>query len=211
MKESEENVNRNQQFIAESIGQSIEVKEKILADKSFLALVGMVAGVTIKALRLGHKVLLAGNGGSAADAQHIAGELVNRFRFDRPALPAIALSTDTSVLTCIANDSSFENVFARQVEALGARGDVFIGISTSGNSPNILNAFKVCRKKKIVTIGFTGRNGTAMEKKCDYCIAVPSADTPRIQESHIMIAHILCDIIEKEMFGMLERPKCSER
>jgi len=189
------------EFIADSISQSIEVKRRILADKAFMALISRVAEAAVKALRAGRKILLAGNGGSAADAQHIAGELINRFRFDRPALPAVALSTDTSVLTCIANDSSFENVFARQVEALGAAGDMFIGISTSGKSPNVLNALKTCRKRRIVTVGLTGQNSAMMEKLCDYCLAVPCADTPRIQEAHIMIAHVLCDIIEKSLFG----------
>jgi len=192
---------KNVEFIADCISQSVEIKRRILADKSFLALIGKTAEAIVKALRGGHKVLLAGNGGSAADAQHIAGELVNRFRFDRPALPAVSLTTDTSVLTCIANDSSFENVFARQVEALGRAGDVFIGISTSGRSPNILKALQVCRRKKVVTVGFTGEKIAKMEKLCDYCIAIPSADTPRVQESHITVAHIICDIVEKSMFG----------
>ena len=187
-------------FISETIQQSINVKQNILADRSFIALVAQVANASVKVYRSGHKIMLAGNGGSAADAQHIAGELVNRFRFDRPALPAIALSTDTSVMTSIANDSSFQNVFSRQVQALGVRGDMFIGISTSGSSENILKALKQCRKLKIISVGFTGEKNEKMEKFCDYCFAVPSEDTPRVQEAHIMIGHILCDLIESSLF-----------
>ncbi|MFC1454091.1 SIS domain-containing protein, partial [Verrucomicrobiota bacterium] len=124
----------------------------------------------------------------------------NRFRFNRPALPAIALSTDTSVMTSIANDSSFDNVFVRQIQALGVRGDMFIGMSTSGNSTNILKALKQCRAMKITTVGFTGQKTSKMTKLCDYCLAFPSSDTPRVQEAHITVAHIICDIIEKSLF-----------
>ena len=191
------NINK---FINETIQQSINVKLKILADRSFVALVARVANAAVKVYRSGHKIMLAGNGGSAADAQHLAGELVNRFRFDRPALPAIALTTDTSVLTCIANDSDFKNIFARQVQALGVKGDMFIGISTSGSSPNVLKALEQCRSMKIVSVGLTGRNSAKMEKLCDYCLAVPSEDTPRVQEAHITIGHILCELIESSLF-----------
>jgi len=191
------NINK---FINETIQQSINVKLKILADRSFVALVARVANAAVKVYRSGHKIMLAGNGGSAADAQHLAGELVNRFRFDRPALPAIALTTDTSVLTCIANDLSFKNIFARQVQALGVKGDMFIGISTSGSSPNVLKALEQCRSMKIVSVGLTGRNSAKMEKLCDYCLAVPSEDTPRVQEAHITIGHILCELIESSLF-----------
>jgi D-sedoheptulose 7-phosphate isomerase len=191
------NINR---FIVDAVRQSIDVKNDILADPAFCALVGRVADAAVKVYRSGHKIMLAGNGGSAADAQHLAGELVNRFRFDRPALAAIALSTDTSVMTSIANDSAFDNVFARQVEALGARGDMFIGISTSGNSANVLNALKQCRKMKIITVGLTGRKRSKMTGLCDYCLAFPSSDTPRVQEAHIMIGHVICDIVEKSLF-----------
>lgn len=187
-------------FISETIQQSISVKQNILADRSFVALMAKVANAAVKVYRSGHKIMLAGNGGSAADAQHLAGELVNRFRFDRPALPAIALSTDTSVLTSIANDSSFNNVFARQVQALGVKGDLFIGISTSGSSPNVLKALKQCRTMKIISVGLTGQKSAKMGRLCDYCFAVPSEDTPRVQEAHIMIGHILCDLIESSLF-----------
>lgn len=190
-------------FISGTIQQSIDVKQTILADRSFMALVAQVATAAVKVFRSGHKIMLAGNGGSAADAQHLAGELVNRFRFDRPALPALALSTDTSVMTSIANDSSFENVFARQVEALGVKGDMFIGISTSGSSPNVLKALKQCRAMKIISVGFTGgksEKSAKMGKLCDYCLAVPSENTPRVQEAHIMIGHIICDLVESNLF-----------
>ena len=192
------NINK---FISETIQQSINVKQNILADRSFIALVGRVASAAVKVYRSGHKIMLAGNGGSAADAQHIVGELVNRFRFNRPALPAIALSTYTSLMTSIDNDSSFANIFARQVMALGVRGDMFVGISTSGNSANILKALKLCRENKIISVGLTGQKISKMTKLCDYCLAFPSSDTPRVQEAHITVAHIICDIIEKSLFN----------
>lgn len=188
-------------FITHQIKASIEVKQAILADAAMIGTIQQVAAAAIKAYRDGHKLLLAGNGGSAGDAQHIAGEMVNRFRFDRPALPAVALSTDTSVLTAIGNDISFEQVFARQIEALGMAGDMFIGISTSGKSPNIIRALQVCKKKGIIRVGFTGQSGGEMVSCCDYCLAVPSHETPRIQEAHILIAHIFCALVEEALFG----------
>lgn len=189
------------QFITHQIKASIEVKQAIMADAGMISQIQQVAAAAIRAYRQGHKVLLAGNGGSAGDAQHIAGEMVNRFRFDRPALPAISLVTDASVLTAIGNDSGFEQVFARQVEALGAAGDIFIGISTSGKSPNIIRALQACANKKIMRIGFTGQDGGEMAQHCDYCLSVPSRETPRIQEAHILIAHIFCALVEEELFG----------
>ncbi len=187
-------------FIKTQISDSIKVKKALLQKPAFIKRLEMAAMCIVKAYREGHKLLLAGNGGSAADAQHIAGELVNRFRFDRPALPAVALSTDTSVLTSIGNDSDFGQVFARQIQALGAAGDVFIGISTSGNSNNIIQALRVCGRKGIVGIGLTGQSGGKMKAFCDYCLQVPSKEIPRIQEAHILIAHILCGIIEESLF-----------
>ncbi len=187
--------------IRTQIGGSIKVQQALLRNPGFLKTLAAAARCVIEAYRGGHKLLLAGNGGSAADAQHIAGELVNRFRFDRPALPAVALSTDTSVLTAVGNDAGFDRVFARQVEALGAAGDVLIGISTSGNSPNILKALQACRKQGMIGIGLTGRTGGKMRALCDVCIRVPSADTPRIQEAHGLIAHILCGLVEDALFG----------
>ena len=189
------------QFITHQIKASIEVKQAILADTAMIATLRQTAEAAIQAYRNGHKLLLAGNGGSAGDAQHIAGEMVNRLRFDRPALPAVALSTDTSVLTAIGNDISFEQVFARQVEALGMAGDMFIGISTSGKSPNIIRALQVCEKKRIIRVGFTGQGGGEMASYCDYCLAMPARETPRIQEAHILIAHIFCALVEEALFG----------
>lgn len=187
--------------IKTQIGGSLKVKQALLRDAAFLKTMEAVARCLVGAYRGGHKLLLAGNGGSAGDAQHMAGELVNRFRFDRPALPAVALSTDTSVLTAIGNDSGFDRVFARQVEALGVAGDVFIGISTSGNSSNILKALRACRKRRLITIGLTGKSCGKMKPLCDYCIPIPSADTPRVQEAHILVVHILCDLVEDALFG----------
>ena len=145
--------------------------------------------------------MIAGNGGSAADAQHIAAELVSRFYFDRPGLPSIALTTDSSMLTAIGNDYGYDQLFARQVQANGVAGDVFIGISTSGSSRNVVNALKVSKEMGLVTVGLTGETGGEMKALCDYCICVPSRETPRIQEVHILIGHILCAIVEEAMFG----------
>jgi len=154
----------------------------------------------IKSLSMGGKVLIFGNGGSAADAQHIAAEFVNRFRINRKPLAAIALTTDTSVLTSIANDFDYDEVFAKQVEALAQEGDVVIGISTSGNSPNVVRGLDAAKRKGAVTAGFTGINPGAMAPLCDIVIGAASSDTPRIQEVHIFLAHSLCDLVEKELF-----------
>ncbi len=154
----------------------------------------------VEALRAGRKILAFGNGGSAADAQHFAAELVNRFGFDRPALAAIALTTDSSILTSVANDSDFRMVFRRQVEALGSEGDVALAISTSGNSPNVLEAVTACREKKVKTIGLAGRDGGALSDQVALCLTVPHRETSRIQEVHSMIVHLLCQIIEDELF-----------
>lgn len=193
-----ENINS---YIKGHFKDSILTKEQILKDENLLELIKNVSLEVIKAYKNGNKTLIAGNGGSAADAQHIAGEFVSRFYFDRPGIASIALTTDTSILTAIGNDYGYENIFSRQVEAQGVKGDVFIGISTSGNSKNILKALESCKKKEILSIGLTGKNGGAMDKMCDYCIKVPSSCTPRIQESHIIISHIICAIVEEELFG----------
>ena len=157
--------------------------------------------IATEALKNGHKILLCGNGGSAADAQHIAAELVGRYGFDRASLPSLSLTTDTSNLTAIGNDYGYDKVFSRQLEGMGQRGDLFIGISTSGNSQNIINAFEVAKQKGITTVALVGRDGGMMAKMADMAIVVPSESTPRIQESHILIGHIICDIIEKEIFA----------
>lgn len=188
------------EYITKQISDSVEVKTKILQDGDLLKQIEAVANKTIEAYKNNKKTLIAGNGGSAADAQHIAGEFVSRFYFDRPGLASIALTTDTSILTAIGNDYGYERVFARQVEANGANGDVFIGISTSGNSKNIVEAIKSAKERGIFTVGFTGAKGGIMKEMCDICICVPSNETPRIQESHIVIGHIICAIVEKEMF-----------
>jgi D-sedoheptulose 7-phosphate isomerase len=156
-----------------------------------------------QACRAQAKILIAGNGGSAADAQHFAGELVSRFYFDRPALAAIALTTDSSILTAVGNDYGYEDVFARQIQALGQPGDVFIAISTSGNSPNILKAIDAAKARGLTVIGLTGQSGGKMKPLCDICICAPSDSTPRIQECHLVIEHTLCACIEEAMFGDL--------
>ncbi len=169
-------------------------------DTRLQSTLAQAAKACIEALRRGNKILFAGNGGSAADAQHLAGELVSRFNYDRPGLPAFALTTDTSVLTAIGNDYGYEYLFARQIEAVGMSGDVFIGISTSGRSPNVLNALRKARDKGLVTVGFTGRMGGEMPHLCDYCLHVPADATPRIQEGHISLGHTLCWLIERALF-----------
>lgn len=169
-------------------------------DAALHAAMAAVATACIAALRQGKKILFAGNGGSAADAQHLAGELVSRFNYDRPGLPAFSLSTDTSVLTAIGNDYGYEHLFARQLEAVGNAGDVFIGISTSGRSPNIIKALQVARAKGLLTVGLTGRGGGLMPELCDHCLRVPSDLTPRIQEGHIAMGHSICQLIESQLF-----------
>jgi D-sedoheptulose 7-phosphate isomerase len=164
-------------------------------------LLAEVAQALIAAFRAGKKVLLCGNGGSAADAQHLAAEFVGKFYFDRPALPAEALTVNTSSLTAIGNDYSFDVVFSRQVEAFGAAGDVLIGITTSGNSRNVVEAFRVARQRGILTVGLTGASGGTLKAAADYCICIASTDTPRIQEHHILVGHILCELVEQALFG----------
>jgi D-sedoheptulose 7-phosphate isomerase len=173
----------------------------MLDDHGLLDLVRNVAGECIAAYRRGNRILLAGNGGSAADAQHIAAELVGRYAFDRSGLPAIALTTDSSMLTAIGNDYGYEAVFKRQLEANGSAGDVFIGISTSGKSANILTVLRRARDLGIKTVGLAGQDAAEMRPLCDYCLQVPSSSTPRIQEAHIMIGHIICGLVEEALFG----------
>jgi D-sedoheptulose 7-phosphate isomerase len=192
------------EIIKEQISKSIEVKKTLLSDEKTLEKINRAAQVITDAYRKGNKTLLAGNGGSAADAQHIAGEFVSRFYFDRPGIPSIALTTDTSILTAIGNDYGYDRLFSRQVQAQGVSGDVFIGISTSGNSENIVKALETCKEKGIFTVGLTGSKPCQMDMLCDICIKVPSTETPRIQECHILIAHILCCIVEENLFGDLK-------
>lgn len=188
-------------FIRRQVEDSYNLKGAILANQDLLHTIQKVAAIAIEAYRSGNKIMLGGNGGSAADSQHIAGEFVSRFYFDRPGLPAIALSTDTSILTAIGNDYGYEKLFARQIQAHGKAGDLFIGISTSGNSPNVVKALEMCKELGIITVGFTGQSGGKMSELCDYCIKVPSSETPRIQEAHILIGHIICAVVEEEIFG----------
>ena len=188
-------------YIKEHFKDSINTKEKILQDENLLSLIREVALECIKEYKNGNKTILAGNGGSAADAQHIAAEFVSRFYFDREGLPSIAITTDSSILTAIGNDYGYERLFARQIEAQAKKGDIFIGISTSGNSANIIEALKMCKSKGVISVGLTGESGGKMRDLCDYCIKVPSNKTPRIQESHILIGHIICAIVEEELFG----------
>lgn len=182
------------------IEESIRTKQMLLADEALMTRIARIAGLMVDAYKTGHKTLWAGNGGSAADAQHMAGELVNKFTFDRPGLPALSLSTDTSIITAIGNDYGFERLFARQVEAQGCPGDVFIGISTSGKSKNLVEALKACREKGITSVAIVGANPCPMDDY-DYVIHVPSTVTPRIQECQTLIGHILCYIVEQEIFG----------
>ena len=182
------------------VAESIRVKQALLADDALIGQVAAIAGVVVDAYRAGHKTLWAGNGGSAADAQHMAGELVNKFSFDRPGLAALSLSTDTSIITAVGNDYGFDRLFARQVEAQGCAGDVFIGISTSGKSPNLVNALQACRDKGITSVAIVGANPCPMDDY-DHVIHVPSTVTPRIQECQTLIGHILCYIVEQELFG----------
>lgn len=186
----------------EQIAQAQAVLQLMSHDEPLLRQLDGATQACIQALQSGGKVLLAGNGGSAADAQHIAGELVSRFAYDRPGLAAVALTTDTSILTAIGNDYGYEALFARQVQALGRRGDVFIAYSTSGRSPNIVKALQTARSQGLCTIGFTGNRGGPMHELCDHLLAVPSPETPKIQEAHLVLGHILCGLIERALFPL---------
>ncbi|MGD9718298.1 MAG: D-sedoheptulose 7-phosphate isomerase [Sulfurimonadaceae bacterium] len=189
------------EYIKDQIKKSYETKQAIYQNEALLDAIAAVARECVALYKTDKKTILAGNGGSAADAQHIAAELVGRYGFDRPSIPSLALTTDTSNLTAIGNDYGYDQVFSRQLEGMGQRGDIFIGISTSGNSTNIVKAFESAKKKGIKTVALVGRDGGLMAKMADMAIIVPSDSTPRIQESHILIGHILCDIIEKEIFA----------
>lgn len=185
--------------IEKSLNESISVKSEVLSNS--VGTITKIATMAVDALRDGHSLYFMGNGGSAADAQHISGELVGRYKKDRKSLPALALTTDTSVLTAISNDFGYEYCFEKQVEAFVKNGDVVFGLSTSGNSTNIINALKLAGKIGAKTIGFTGRDGGKIKDIVDVCLMVPSSETPRIQECHITVGHILCSIIENELFG----------
>jgi D-sedoheptulose 7-phosphate isomerase len=194
-----ENVVRS--YIAAQIRETQRIMASMLDDVSLLRDVEQAVTACVVSLRAGGKIIFAGNGGSAADAQHMAGEFVSRFAFDRPGLPALALTTDTSILTAIANDYGYEKVFSRQIRALGRSGDVLVGYSTSGKSPNLLAAFEAAREVGLVCIGLTGNRGGPMRELCHFLLEVPSADTPKIQEGHLVLGHVLCGLVEREMFG----------
>jgi D-sedoheptulose 7-phosphate isomerase len=186
-------------FIREQIGATRALLDALLADEALLAATEESARLCVDALRAGGKILLAGNGGSASDAQHLAGELVGRLNFERPGLAALALTADTAVLTALGNDYGYDRVFARQVEALGRRGDVFVGFSTSGRSKNVLAALEASRAQGLVTVGFAGRGGGDMPALCDALLLVRAENTQNIQEAHIVLGHILCAIVEREL------------
>ena len=194
-----------EEMIIDRINKSIEMKESILRDNNLVNKIDLTSQTIIKAYKSNRKVILFGNGGSAADAQHLAAELVNKFYFDRKSLPAIALTVNTSILTAIGNDYSFDQIFSKQLEGISGKGDIIIGISTSGNSKNVIEGLKFAKQNKLFTIGFTGKNGGKINDIVDICINVPSDDTPRIQEVHIMVGHIICEIVEKELFKKSEK------
>lgn len=187
--------------IASLIAASIHTKQLLLVDEKIHSTLAAVAEAMRNALKNGHKVLWCGNGGSAADAQHLAAELSGRFYTDRPALYSEALHVNTSYLTAVANDYSYDVVYSRYLQGCGQEGDVLVGLSTSGNSKNIINALAVAKERKMITVGFTGATGGRMKEMCDYLLPVPSTDTPRIQESHILIGHIICQLVEEMMFA----------
>jgi D-sedoheptulose 7-phosphate isomerase len=188
-------------YIHSQINEAQGILQAMATSTELMEHVENAAQSCIHCLRQGGKILLAGNGGSAADAQHIAGELVSRFAFDRPGLPAIALTTDTSILTAIGNDYGYERLFERQVQSLGRGGDILVGYSTSGKSPNILRALEEAQRKGMTTIGLTGNLGGPMQSLCNHLLEVPSSDTPKIQEGHLVLGHILCGLIESTLFG----------
>ncbi len=183
------------------ITQSIKVKQEILANDEFLKIIETISNTIVDSLKNGNRIYFCGNGGSAADAQHLAAEFSGRFYTDRKALPAEALHCNTSYLTAVANDYSYDVVYARLIDGIGNSGDVLIGLSTSGNSANIVKAFETAKEKGIITVGFTGTSGGVMKGLSDYLVNVPSTDTPRIQESHIMLGHIICQLVEEKYFG----------
>src|ERR1017187_568169 len=186
--------------IKKIISESISVKKKILLDEVMLNNAIQVVQEIVNAFKNGKRVYFAGNGGSAADAQHLAAEFSGRFYTDRLALPAEALHCNTSYLTAVANDYSFDEIYARLIRGIAHPGDVLVGLSTSGNSGNIVKAFEAARQKQVITVGFTGETGGKMKPLCDFLFSIPSTDTPRIQESHILLGHIVCELVEKEFF-----------
>ena len=188
-------------LVKHQLSQTIATFEKVMVDEDLMTTVVEAGEITAKAMLSGRKLMVAGNGGSAADAQHLVAEFVSRLTVDRPAMRAIALTVDSSILTAIGNDYSYDNVFARQIEALGQKGDVFLAISTSGNSKNILKALALCRELGIITVGYSGNSGGKMLPFCDYNVVIPSNVTMNIQECHLALEHIFCMIVERCYFG----------
>lgn len=186
--------------IIKIIGSSIETKQLVLANEGLIVTIEEITEVVAKAFAKGKRVYFCGNGGSAADAQHLAAEFSGRFYADRKALPAEALHCNTSYLTAVANDYNFDQIYSRLIEGIGQEGDVLIGISTSGNSENILKAIKAAKEMKMITVGFTGDSGGKLKDKCDFLVNIPSSDTPRIQECHIMVGHIICQLVEEKLY-----------
>jgi D-sedoheptulose 7-phosphate isomerase len=195
------NGNSDMKRIEEAIRDSIRVKELVLENQEMLATIWEIAETCSNALCLGNKILFCGNGGSAADAQHLAAELSGRFYLDRNPLAAEALTVNTSFLTSVANDYSFEEVYARLLNGIGTGGDVLVGLSTSGNSENVIRAFQAAQKKGIITVGLTGQDGGRLAPLSDFIIRIPSSDTPRIQEAQILVGHIICELIETSIFS----------
>lgn len=189
------------QGIAQQILTTSGILTKMANDDSFLSMIAKTSEYCIAALKNGNTIFFAGNGGSAADSQHLAGELVSRFAFDRPGLPAVALTTDSSVLTAIGNDYGYERLFERQIEALSKTGDILFAISTSGNSGNIVRGVKKAKELGVKTVGMTGEQGGLLGDLADFVVSIPSASTPKIQEGHIVVGHIICGLIEESIFG----------
>jgi D-sedoheptulose 7-phosphate isomerase len=192
-------------IVCARIKENLDLSRRMFNDIAFQQLVAGAGAALARVFKAGNKVLFFGNGGSAADAQHLAAELTGRFQLERPALPALALNVNTSSLTAIANDYSYEQVYARQVESLGVQGDAAIGITTSGQSRNVLRALESARNRGLVTIVLTGDGGAQLKPLVDFCLCVPSEQTPRVQEAHILTGHILCEIIEQGLFGASSR------
>ena len=195
------------EFITAEYTRTRDVFDKIIADKNFAANILKISEVATKALQAGGKIMFCGNGGSAADSQHLAAELVSKLNYDRPGLNAVALTVDTSALTAIGNDYGYERAFARQVEAIGQKGDVLFVFSTSGRSKNVIEAVKSAKAKGIITVGFLGADGRDIGALVDWQINIPSTETPKIQEGHIATGHIICGIIEEAIFGKEYNPK----
>ena len=188
------------EYIKSELAESIRIVNLMLSDNSFHLNIADIVQACVSCLNNGGKLIFAGNGGSAADAQHMAGEYVSKFAFDRPGLSAIAITVDSSIMTAIGNDYGYDQLFSRQLDAIANKGDIFFGYTTSGKSKNILSAFSAAKEKGVLTVGFTGNRGGDIKKMCDYLIEIPSSNTPKIQEGHLILGHIICGLVENEIF-----------